>query len=230
LPKDGRQRFFISVEQPQLTLSGVVRSMLINDDCQRNAEVRRRYGIKALSLLRLVAKAVQRLHSLGYVHGNICLENFGKFKESWKLVDLLGAQRIDHPFELSRLSSSAPPETVEGNNAKPIFGSEIIARESFDSWSFGKLAYEVLVGDALIEFDGSKYLEEDELGLAALYYWDEANVKERLVELERVGVPESVRILVAQCLARDASLRPSMDEILRHPVWSELRRPSAHRE
>lgn len=227
LPKDGRQRFFLSIERPDLTLSGVVRGMLGNQDCQNDMNVRQRYSIKVFSVLRLVAKAVRRLHGQGFVHGNLCLENCGKFEGDWKLSDLLGVQRIDGTFDVNRLSSSAPPESVEllGRIAK--FRNDLITHPSLDSWAFGKVAYEVLVGDTLIEFNVSKPIETDHESLANLSQWSDQGVRYARRELERVGVAESGIALVTECLSPSAEDRPTMEGILNHPVWDALRRQTA---
>lgn len=231
LPDDERRRFFISVERPELTLSGVVRGMLGNQDCQNDAKVRQRYSAKVFSVLRLVAKSLQRLHAQGFIHGDLCLESCGKYDDKWKLSDLLGAQKIGETFDIARLSSSAPPESVEplrssGTDHQAAFRADLVTRPSFDSWAFGKVAYEVLVGDALIEYDVTKSVKEDHDSLVYLLHWSDFNVQDARQQLERVGISEDGISMVTQCLSPDEVARLSMDEVLQHPVWSELRRQS----
>jgi serine/threonine protein kinase len=229
LPNDGRKRFFLSIERPDLTLSGVVRGMLGNQDCQNDVKVRQRYSAKVFSVLRLVAKALQRLHAQGFIHGDLCLENCGKYDDQWKLSGLLGAKKIGETFDSAKLSSSAPPESVEplksstGTKHQAAFRADLVCCPSFDSWAFGKLAYEVLVGNALIEFDVTKNVEDDYDSLANLLHWNDFSVQDAQQQLKRVGISEAGISLVAQCLSPDDETRPSMNEVLKHPVWSEMR-------
>lgn len=231
LANDGRQRFFVSIERPYLTLSGVVRGMLGNHDCQNDVIVRQRYSAKVFSVLRVVAKALQSLHGQGFIHGDLCLENCGKYDDKWKLSDLLGAQKIGETFDPARLSSSAPPEAIEplrtsGTKRQVAFRTDLVSRPSFDSWAFGKLAYEVLVGDALVAFDESKSIEEDYESLTNLVHWNDFNVEDARQHLERVGISNAGISLVTSCLSPDEETRLSMDGVLTHAVWSELRRQS----
>jgi len=227
LPQDGQQRFFVAIERPDLTLSGVVRGMLGSTDCQNDMNVRQRYTIKVFSVLRLVAKRLRLLHSQGFVHGDLCLENCGKFDDEWKLSDLLGSQRIGRALDANRLSSSAPPESVKLQGKVAAFRSDLIAHPSLDSWAFGKVAFEVLVGDTLIEFDVSRSIETDHESLAQLLNWEDVNIAGVRQELQRVGVTEAGVSLVVDCLSPIAEGRPTMDEILAHPVWNALRHQSS---
>jgi len=223
----GRQRFYIAIERPDLTLSGVVRGMLGNQDCRNDMNVRQRYTIKVFSVLRLVAKALRRLHGKGFVHGDLCLENCGKFEDDWKLSDILGAQRVGLPVEADRLSSSAPPESIEEQNGVATFRKDLVAHPSLDSWAFGKIAYEVIVGDTLIEFDVSHPIEADHKSLANLLRWSDLDVQQACKLMGRVGVADAGISMVAACLAPKADDRPTMDEILNHPVWDVLRRKAS---
>lgn len=224
LPKFGLQRFFIAIERPDLTLSGVVRGMLGSQDCRNDITVRQRYAIKVFSVLRLVAKALRRLHGQGFVHADLSLENCGRFGDDWKLSNILGAQRVGFPVEVDRLSSSAPPESIEERNGVATFRSDLVAHPTLDSWAFGKLAFEVTVGDTLIEFDVSHSIETDQKSLANLLHWSDSNVQQTCQVLGRVGVTDAGISMIAECLAPKADDRPTMDEILNHPVWDALRR------
>lgn len=227
LPEDGLRRYVIAIGRPELTLSGVVRGMLGNQDCQNDVNVRQRYSEKVFSVLRLVAKALQRLHAQGFVHGDVCLENCGKYEDEWKLSNILGAQKVGETFCHARLSSSAPPEAVGTlPETQAAFRIDLVVHPSLDSWAFGKLAYEVLVGDALIEFNVTKSVVDDHESLANLFRWSDFNVKDAQEQLNRIGISESGVSMVANCLSPYKESRPSMDEVLKHPVWSELRRRS----
>ena len=228
LSRSNQQGLLVAIERPDLTLSGVVRGMLGNKDCQHDPEIRRRYGVKVLSVLRVIAKSLRRLHAKDLVHGNVCLENCGKFEDQWKLSDILGAQRVGALFPISRLSSSAPPEAVEPvrtdvSEHHALFRNDLPASTSIDSWGFGKLAYEVLVGDSLLDYDTTKSVEEDHKLIDSLLHWSEFNVLDARHKLLQAGIPESGVALLAACLSPDCNDRPSMGVILKHPLWEELR-------
>jgi hypothetical protein len=230
LPDDGQERYCVVIERPDLTLSGVVRGMLGNHDCQNDRSVRHRYTVKVLSVLRTIAKSLRSLHSEGFIHGGLTLENCGKYNDKWKLSGILGSQRIGEKVDVSRLSSSAPPEAVlpfmSDDEAvhDAVFRTDLVAQPSVDSWAFGKVMYEVLVGDSLIEWNVATSVDEDRNSLARLHQWNEFNLLDCRRQLELVGIIEPGIELVIQCLCPQGANRPSMDQILKHSVWSELRR------
>jgi hypothetical protein len=229
-PVDGEPtQYYVAIERPNLTLEGVVTGMLDNEECQTDSAVRQRYSGKVFSVLRVVAKALQNLHSLGIVHGNVCMENCGKYNDKWKLADSLGMQRIDGRFESSRFDKSAPPECVEpASNAvmkhQATFRHGMVTDASIDSWAFGKLAYEVLTGEELIEFENNKSVNQNHQALLDIMHWSNFDQEKVLLQLKRVGISKAGIDLIVQCLAPRAEGRPNMDQILKHPVWKELRR------
>lgn len=229
-PVDGEPtQYYVAIERPNLTLGGVVTGMLENEECQIDLAVRQRYSGKVFSVLRVVAKALQHLHSQGIVHGNVCMENFGKYNDKWKLADSLGMQRIDGRFESSRFDQSAPPECIgpASNTAtehQACFRHGMVTEASIDSWAFGKLAYEVLTGEELVEFEKNKNVNQNHQALLDIMHWSNFDQEKVLLKLKRVGISNVGIDLIVQCLAPRAEGRPNMDQILKHPVWKELKR------
>jgi hypothetical protein len=227
LPDDGLRRFVVSIESPSLTLTTVVRGMLRNRGCQTDTMIRQRYSVKVFSVLRLIAQALKRLHCQGFVHGDLCLESCGKFEEKWKLINLLGVQRIGEAIDSSRLSFSAPPEAVQsfthvGSYQRSAFRDDLVAHPSLDLWAYGKVAFEVLVGQPLISSDINDSFDDESLKL--LLQWNNVNVLDVRRQLERVGILEAGIELVLQCLSPIADTRLSIDDVLQHSVWAELSR------
>jgi serine/threonine protein kinase len=222
------EHFFISIEQPNLTLGGVVQGMLGSEECQRDSAVRQRYATKVFSLLRIVAKALRHLHSMGIAHGKLNLENCCKFDDKWKLSDALGLQKVGVPIRVSRLCSSSPPESFEplGRDTKhqATFRAEYECSPAMDSWAFGKMAYEVLVGRDLIQLDKNKRFEDDRGAMMDILHWKSFNCEEVRQELLRVGVPDAGADLIGLCLAPDPENRPTSDEILKHDTWRAQRK------
>lgn len=233
-PVDGEaKQFCVAIERPNLTLSGVASGMLDNEECQTDSEVRQRYNGKVFSVLRLVAKALHHLHSLGIVHGQVCLENCGKYDDKWKLSDTLDMQQVGAIFDSSRFDKSAPPEAIEQDTNTALehqatFRPEVLAERSFDSWAFGKLAYEVLLGEELVAFDRGKAVDENNRAMMDILHW--SNFEQRDVEqkLKGVGVSKAGVDMIVHCLSPKSEDRPTMDQILSHPVWNELRRQVAN--
>jgi serine/threonine protein kinase len=230
--EDGPKQYCVAIERPNLTLTGVVNGMLGNEECQSNSEVRKRYTGKVFSVLRLVAKALRHLHSLGIVHGNVCMESCGKYEDKWKLGDILGIQKIDTVFEASRFAESAPPEGIEPlSNAamkhQATFRTNAKTHPSIDVWGFGKMAFEVLTGEALVEFETGEGVVHDHRALMDIMHWSDFNLEEVRHHLKRAGVSKLGMDVVVHCLSPDPKARPTMEEILQHPVWKELRRQIA---
>jgi serine/threonine protein kinase len=177
------------------------------------------------------------LHEVGVVHGDVCLENCGKFEDKWKLMSSLGMQPIGKRFDSARMGESSPPEAVEmlhnvvetrgqeSSSRRATFKGDIVAGPAVDMWAFGKLIYEVLTGEPLIRFDSNKDTRYDNRALLKLVGWNEGDLRNVVNSLEDSGVSNLGVDLVSHCLLPDPSERPStMDEILDHPFWKDMRR------
>lgn len=234
----GRQQFCVAVEQPVLSLDRVVAGMLKNDDCRENTELRRKYVFKIFSVLRVVAKALHRLHSFGVVHGNLVPERCGKFDDGrWKLLGTLGFQKLGGKFDASLFGESVPPEALEPQNTavavdrQASFRTNLAVDPSMDVWGFGKLAFDVLVGEPLIEFDKTLELHHDHRSLLRTLHWNTLDLVEVRRRLREVGVPDTGVYVIAKCLSPDPSTRPSMKEVLLNGPWGDNdNRPAQTRE
>lgn len=245
---DSIQKYFVAIECFDLTLVEVVRGLRENELCQTDPDIRARYVAKVFTVLRVVAKSLQYLHSIGLVHCNVTLANCAKYDNIWKLAHLLGSQAIGHAIQLSAFPTStcrnAPPESFVrrvnpgSNRVKGVVAvrDDMIVSTAIDSWAFGKLAFEVLVGQSLFCHDGLSIDEEDDddenrlprhSDNSSLLYdeisaWnDYEDVRRRLLSAH--VLPSGVDLIV-QCLSLRYQDRPSMDVIMKHPVWKDLRR------
>ena len=229
----GRQQFCVTIEQPGLTLDRVVAGMLKNDACKGNTQLRQKYVAKIFSVLGIVAKAIHRLHAFGIVHGNITPEVCGKFGDRWKLLGTLGFQKVGDRFDPSSFGESVPPEALEPKHSgmaldrQAAFRTNVVVDPSIDIWGFGRLAYDVLVGEPLVHFDHRKDLRQDHKGLLKILHWSTLDLVEAKGCLRRAGVPDDAVDLITRCLSHDPDSRPSsMNEILRSRVWDNLHRPA----
>jgi serine/threonine protein kinase len=229
-------QYCVAVELPSLTLDRVVVSMLENQDYKRNPDMRNRYFSKVCMVLRLIAKSIRHLHEVGVVHGDVCLGNCGKFDDKWKLMSSLGTQPIGKRFDSARMGESSPPEAVEmlrnvvetrgqeTASRRAAFKGDIVAAPAVDMWAFGKLIYEVLTGEPLIQFDPNKDTRHDNRALLKLVSWNEDDLQNVVDKLQDSGVSTLGIDLVSHCLLPDPGERPStMDEILDHPFWKDIR-------
>ena len=228
----------MAIELPSLTLDRVVGGMLKSEDFKRSPDMRNRYFSKVCMVLRLIAKCMRYLHGIGVVHGDICLENCGKFDDRWKLLSSLGIQPNGKRFDSTRMCESSPPEALEmlrdvvetrGQEAssRHVTFKGHVAAPSVDVWAFGKLMYEALTGEPLIRFDPNKTTRHDNRALLKLVNWNENDLREVIENLKDAGVPTLGVDLVSHCLLPDPTERPSTaDEILEHPFWKDMRRKS----
>jgi len=233
------QQFCVSVERPSLTLDRVVDGMRRNEEYRKNEDMRTRYLSKAAMVLRLVAKSVRHLHKLQYIHGDVCLATCGKFDDSWKMTNIIGSRRQGEFFSPTRLGESSPPEAVEllnemiessrdSGRKRATFVSELEADPSIDIWCFGKLAYESFTGRKLIQFDAEKFMRNDNRALLRLLRWNESDLRVVIDHLRDAGVSNLGADLISCCLLPIPEDRPkTMDEILDHPFWKDMRRRSA---
>lgn len=231
------QQFCVAIELPSLTLDRVVAGMLNSDEYHRNPDMRTRYFSKVCMVLRQVAKALRHLHYVGVVHGDVCLESCGKFHDKWKLTNSLGIQPTGERFDTSRMGESSPPEAVEllsnvvetrgqeASSRHATFKGDIVADPAIDIWAFGKLTFEVLTGEPLIQFDSEKEVRHDNRALLTLERWNEDDLRDCIDVMKDSGVSTLGIDLVSHCLLPDPAERPaSMDEILEHKFWKDMRR------
>ena len=233
--QDSGQEYCISIEYPQLSLDRVVDGMVQKGRYLHDVTLQKKYAAKISYVLRSIAKALKHVHDAGAVHGNVCLENCGRFEQSWKLRGRLGLTRIGETFDISRFHQAFPPEFLTVNDQEgevcdsdeaPVsFRSGIVASPAIDIWAFGKLAYEAIVGQPMIGFDSSKRTDEDVVSLLEILEWDQSNMKTVFENLLDSGVPESGADLITSCLFANPGERPSsMYQILDNPFWKEMRR------
>lgn len=220
--------FMVSVEEPSLSLRSVVDGMLDSEECQRNSAVRQRYAVKVFAVLRVIVRALRHLHSMGLIHGKVNAEHCCKYGDRWKLRGLLGCQKTGQTFKVSRFSSASPPECFEsGRDSREevmvCFKCDFISSYSVDSWSFGKMCYEVLVGRALFELDPERRFEDDQRAMLHILNWNDSDCSNVRKELRKVGVVDSGTRLVASCLDPNPLNRPTMGEIMSSNLWKDLK-------
>jgi hypothetical protein len=208
-------QFCISIEEPSLTLQSVVDGMIASEDCQTVPAVRHRYAEKVFAVLRLVAKGLRHLHALNLVHFSVDAMNCGKYGSRWKLRNAIGIKERGESVDFDRCQYA--PELV-GLNGSAL--SDI--QPPADVWAFGKLSFEILVGEPLFGV-GDRNLRQ------LLAEWDslKVSVHARLVQS---CVTTAGSDLIISCLHPNPSARPTISDVLRDAFWQGLKRQSESRE
>eukprot|EP00934_Nitzschia_sp_Nitz4_P008489 Nitzschia sp. Nitz4//scaffold15_size197535//72790//78495//NITZ4_001576-RA/size197535-augustus-gene-0.120-mRNA-1//1//CDS//3329537709//8479//frame0 len=230
---DVQEQYCISIEQSQATLNLVVEGMVKKGGYSSDPKLRKKYAAKVCAVLRLIAKALRHLHNAGVVHGDVSMENCGKFEHAWKLLGRLDVQKIGDKFNPARFHQSFPPEALQLDETEgTVFDSDsaavsfqpLTASTTIDIWGFGKLAFEALVGRPLVEFDPTKKTFDDAAALLRILEWDQSDMERTFGALLDSGVTESCAELVVSCLFPSPDDRPGdMETILKHEFWTEMR-------
>jgi hypothetical protein len=235
------QQYCISIEFPQLTLDKVVDGMVKNGGYRHDPDLRIKYAAKVCAVLRLIGKALVDLHASGGVHGDVCMENCGKFDYAWKLLGRMDVQRIGETFNPSRYHQSFPPEALQldeqeggicdSDDAPVSFRTTLIVDPSLDIWAFGKLAYESILGKPLVEFDKTKVPEDDVVSLLEVMEWDESSMNDVFTDFIDSGIPENgADLIVSFLFPRPEDRHRSMAAIQSHPFWKEMQVQRASKE
>ncbi|KAF0693460.1 Aste57867_15589 [Aphanomyces stellatus] len=103
--------------------------------------------------LKEVIDAVQMCHELGYIHGDIKLENIVYFSDEagYKLIDFEHTTKFGYPIRMCRTFEYCPPEM-----AKHILegGEPLIATTSYVVWCTAVLVLKLFANDdGIIEFN-----------------------------------------------------------------------------
>ena len=224
------QQFCVAIEKPSLALARVVAG---SGDYRQEPDRFHKYLTRVCMVLRYVGKAVNHLHDNGLVHGNISLLNCGKFGDQWKLMGITGAKALGEDVPTWAMSEGIPPEATvlspDQNGgleeASVKLHETIKASPSIDAWAYGKLMYEVLVGEPLIPFDyNMEAFYNDRNALVALAAWDQSTLRDVVNEVVESGAGTLAADLISHCLCPSPEDRPKdFDEILAHPFWEDQR-------
>ena len=180
------------------------------------------HPLSVSSTLHELAKCLQHMHSMGFVHGNFKPRNLVRRIHNtrrWCLIGLTAATEIGNAASTMHASPAyMPPEAIKVESKEPVFLA-IPVYPSFDVWSFGVIMYQ-MVSEKLHLFEGVDIFDNlNKMGLKKLANWDSGDMKENLNNLNGPA-----RDLLFKILTKKPDKRPSMDEILADPFFSPVRR------
>ena len=214
---------YISAKKTPTSLASVIEEM--------SHERRIKHFRTSRSILRGIAKSLSKLHGQGIIHGSLDIQNVGKFGKCWKLMDLPGSVAVNELFTACRVGLHSPPEAFitarcKINHERNIasIAPTLAADPTVDVWAFGKLMYEVLVGESLFKIfsvEGS-YLKSS----MCIHAWNGYHLKKISRKLISEGINSSGVNLISICLCPLLSERcKSMSDVLHHPFWSDKNVP-----
>jgi serine/threonine protein kinase len=209
-----------------------------------------RFAGEKLDEIRLVLtqllKAVEHMHSKGFLHADLKPLNLVRTDMSWRLIDLDASCQIGEEATLSKTSTAyIPPEAYYLNkdanicdlrtrvnyekildkfpdlNLDPFF---LQANPSFDVWSLGCIFYQLCSAavQPLFQADRDDNISEnidDDDSKWSLAEWSD-EIKEQ--KLRKIAVNEA-RNLVSQMLSKDPKHRPTIARVLQHPFLTKLK-------
>jgi ankyrin repeat protein len=216
---------YISAKKTSTSLANVIEGM--------SHERRIKHFRTSRSILRGIAKSLSKLHRQGIIHGSLAIQNVGKFGKCWKLMDIPGSVAVNELFTACRLGLHSPPEAFitarcKINHERNIasIAPNLAAVPTVDVWAFGKLMYEVLVGESLFKIfsvEGS-YLKSS----MCIHAWNSYHLKKISRKLISEGINSSAVNLISSCLCPLLSERcKSMSDILDHPFWTDRNIPQS---
>jgi serine/threonine protein kinase len=142
-------------------------------------------------------------------------------------------------FPCAIMNRNSPPEAVRLiqdelyslRKHRSALHDPIIAEPSLDIWSFGKLFFEALFAEPLFPHSHSISFSKDFKTVETIGGWNEDNLEQVTSDLLHIGVTMLGVDLVKQCLQpHKADRLQSMDQVLRHDFWKELKTVSGQRK
>ena len=155
--------------------------------------------VEATYIIAQILRAVNYMHSLDIVHGDLKLENFllsnggNVFKQTVKLIDFGFSHRGTGTVKGGSLQYMAPEKFIEGKETPKS-----------DIWSVGVIAFMLLTGKALFSQETMKRRD----GI----FFPDKNINEKLEFLS----PDAIDFVSNCCLRVDPLQRASAREALAH--------------
>lgn len=174
-------------------------------DCEQNQLSMRSRVYIAQSLLRSVA----HIHKAGYVHNDIVLANAGVAEDGCAFLLDYGNMRKTGSERDRGSPYNIPPESVPDYLEKGTIQGNFIT----DSWGMGVMLYMVFTGGIRPFFHSDPSFFEELLNAPRVPQMQ--NIESPCLLLHRLGVPAMWIGAVSLLLERNASIRPSVLQVLK---------------
>jgi len=195
------------------------------------------------SVMSDVAASLQILHKSGMIHGDLKGRNILRvnLKGKWILCDMDASSKMGDPAGLKTSSGNSPPELARlklscepGEHGNPEAQVDA-AKASFDIWAYGVLLYEMCCGHVLFTQDMSNnqiVLAADKTKLCLWHTISDHELEGVFSELQPTldeanrgpswlkQVRQDAKSLIRWCLKGDPKLRPSLDQVRKHPFFA----------
>ncbi|GAB4814197.1 hypothetical protein N2152v2_001243 [Parachlorella kessleri] len=168
-----------------------------------------------------ICKALEYLHSQGFVHGDVTPAHIMYFdgERAWKLLGLSGVTRHGSARPEGHRPATlryAAPELLLAELQEGTSATHAVERAS-DMWSLGVLAFEVLTGRQL--FDAESYADEDVvetlLGYRRLPYESDPSF------LGSLGLQQAAaRSLITDLTRRTPAARKPIRSVVQSPLFT----------
>lgn len=194
---------------------------------------------RVLWIFREVARRVQTLHAAGLVHGDLKQRNIlrvdtGRRYKKWILCDGDACARVGKPVGYKSSSGYAPPELARVKFSKCGGRQLAQAAPNFDVWSLGVILFELCAGRTLFAQDTSNDELVDTEDRARLCCWDTMTDEELAPVFDEPDTTDEdpnvvikAKDLIRWCLKGSPEDRPTLPQILNHPLLTTVRVISA---
>lgn len=175
-----------------------------------------------------LVQGLAHIHGQGYIHGDVKPLNIMRVGDQLTYIDLdASVSFVNNGYAGAKYSSAyIPPELLAVKGKDIVIRSSAVAAEdrsyellaahpSFDMWSLGVTLFQLFTDKTLFHADGEGNLSTAEL--SNLANWTDAHKKSRLIGVRNIAA----RYLLWKLLSKDASRRPTAQDLLEHPFFSD---------
>lgn len=164
-----------------------------------------------------IGRALRYFHRANLIHGNLHPSCIGRFDDGWKLTHVRQALPVGSSIGGS-FRHYAPPEQVSTSSAG-IAVQTIVARPSYDMFSFGQLMARILLdrSDVLPSFEVDKLAAKERLAR-----FENSSLAILSQEMARGGVADLAADCILRLLQPSPLKRPtSMSRVLSHKYFHD---------
>lgn len=173
---------------------------------------------RVTDILTSIARCLEQMAVRGVMHGDVKGRNFVLMGAGgdWAAIDLDAAARLQSEKAGRKPTSSGflPPEqarVVLEHRLKDVDGASIpqsvlpVASVQYDMWAFGVMAYELVTGKRLFDYNTT-----EDVGVGELQRIAEWTARDKQAKMDLIDVAKwpALKLLLGKLLSRDPADRP----------------------